>query len=58
MRISDREDRDPQRRGKAGKITFQLYARFQRDAAPSRRGVAAVYELYEFEAEKREALEL
>jgi hypothetical protein len=33
LRISDREDRDPQRRGKAGKITFQLYARFQREAA-------------------------
>src|SRR5262245_57981843 len=33
LRISDREDRDPQRRGKAAKITLQLYARFQGDAA-------------------------
>jgi hypothetical protein len=54
LRIFDREDRDPQRQGKAGKITFQLYARFQRDAAPSRRSIG-VYGFISLEAARRTA---
>ena len=54
LRISDREDRDPQRRGKAGKITFQLYARFQRDATPSRRSIG-VYGAISLEEARRTA---
>ena len=42
VRVSDTEDKDPQRRGKAGRITFQLYARFLSGAAPTRR-VIGVY---------------
>jgi hypothetical protein len=37
VRVSDREDADPQRRGKAGKITFVLYGRFTTGAPPTRR---------------------
>jgi hypothetical protein len=41
VRVSDRENADPQRRGKAGKITFVLYGRFTTgrtaDAACDRR---------------------
>jgi Arm DNA-binding domain len=37
VRISDTVDADPARRGKAGTITFILYARFAAGAAPSRR---------------------
>jgi Arm DNA-binding domain len=54
LRISDRKDRDPQRRGEAGKITFQLYARFQRDAAPSRRSIG-VYGAISLEKARRAA---
>ena len=39
IRITDTEDADPARRGKAGKITFVLYARFTRGAAPTRRTI-------------------
>src|SRR5262245_26274112 len=37
--VADLEDPDPARRGKAGKITFVLYARFQADASPTRRPI-------------------
>src|SRR5215510_10254312 len=37
LRVSDRRDPDPQRRGKAAKVTFILFARFQVGAAPTRR---------------------
>jgi Phage integrase central domain/Arm DNA-binding domain len=37
VRVSDREDADPRRRGKAGKITFVLYGRFTTGAPPTRR---------------------
>ena len=37
IRINDTKDADPARRGKAGKITFILYARFAPGAAPTRR---------------------
>jgi Arm DNA-binding domain len=37
IRISNTEDTDPARRGKAGKITFVLYARFSPSAAPTLR---------------------
>jgi hypothetical protein len=39
IRISDTKDVDPARRGKAGKITFILYARFAPGAAPARRTI-------------------
>ena len=39
IRISDAKDADPARRGKAGKITFILYARFAPGAAPARRTI-------------------
>ena len=39
IRISDTKDADPARRGKAGKITFILYARFAPGAAPTRRTI-------------------
>jgi len=39
IRISDVEDPDPNRRGKAGKITFILFARFSPGAAPTRRNI-------------------
>ena len=39
VRVSDTEDADPARRGKAGKITFILYARFAPGAAPARRTI-------------------
>jgi integrase len=39
IRISDTKDADPARRGKAGKITFILYARFAPGAAPARRTI-------------------
>jgi hypothetical protein len=35
-RNSDTEDTDPARRGKAGKIRFALYARFERSTDPAR----------------------
>jgi integrase len=37
IRISDSVDADPARRGKAGKVSFILYARFSAGAAPTRR---------------------
>ena len=37
IRVSDSKDSDPARRGKAGRITFMLYARFTADTAPTRR---------------------
>lgn len=37
--INDTEDADPARRGKAGRITFILYARFAPGAAPTRRPI-------------------
>lgn len=37
IRVSDSKDADPARRGKAGRITFMLYARFAADAASTRR---------------------
>jgi integrase len=39
IRISDTVDADPARRGKAGRITFILYARFAAGAAPARRTI-------------------
>jgi hypothetical protein len=42
LRIGNRADPDPQRRGKAGRIVFQLFARFQKGSAPTRR-VIGVY---------------
>jgi integrase len=42
VRVSDIEDRDPQRRGKAGRISFMLYTRFAAGAAPTRR-VIGIY---------------
>jgi len=39
IRISDTKDADPARRGKAGRITFILYARFAPGAAPARRTI-------------------
>ena len=39
IRISDTKDADPARRGKAGRITFILYARFSPGAAPTRRTI-------------------
>ena len=42
IRISDTKDADPARRGKAGRITFILYARFAAGAAPTRR-IIGVY---------------
>ncbi len=40
--VTDLVDRDPTRRGKTGKITFVLFARFTPGAAPTRR-VIGVY---------------
>jgi integrase len=37
VRIGDHVDADPARRGKAGKVSFILYARFATGAAPTRR---------------------
>ena len=37
IRVSDTKDADPARRGKAGTISFILYARFSSGAAPTRR---------------------
>ena len=39
IRISDTKDADPARRGKAGKITFILYARFASGRHPERRTI-------------------
>ena len=49
IRISDAEDTNPARRGKAGKITFILFARFAPGAAPTRRvvGVCGAIKLEE-----------
>jgi hypothetical protein len=42
IRISDSKDADPARRGKAGRITFMLYARFTADTAPTRRVISTM----------------
>ena len=39
IRITDAKDADPARRGKAGKITFILRARFPSGPAPTRRTI-------------------
>src|SRR5882672_7646719 len=39
IRITDAKDADPARRGKAGKITFMLRARFPSGPAPTRRTI-------------------
>jgi integrase len=39
VRVHDTKDADPMRRGKAGRITFVLYARFSRGAASARRTI-------------------
>jgi len=39
IRISDAEDSDPARRGKAAAIRFFLFARFAPGAAPTRRTI-------------------
>ena len=52
IRISDSKDADPARRGKAGRITFVLYARFAADAAPTRR-VIGVYGAMTLEQARR-----
>jgi hypothetical protein len=39
IRVSDTKDEDPARRGKAGRITFVLYARFTPGAAATRRTI-------------------
>jgi integrase len=39
IRVSDTKDADPSRRGKAGRITFVLYARFTPGAAATRRTI-------------------
>jgi len=45
VRVSDREDTDPARRGKAGKINFLLYARFTPDTRPTRRPIGVYGEI-------------
>ena len=52
VRISDTEDSNPARRGKAGKLTFILYARFSPGAAPTRR-VIGVYGAITLEEARR-----
>jgi len=54
IRISDTKDSDPARRGKAGRISFILYARFAADAAPTRR-VIGVYGAITLEQARRTA---
>ena len=54
IRISDAKDADPARRGKAGKITFVLRARFLSGAAPTRRPVG-VYGAITLEEARRTA---
>ena len=39
IRVSDIKDADPARRGKAGRISFVLFARFSPGAAPTRRTI-------------------
>jgi Arm DNA-binding domain len=54
IRISDAEDSDPARRGKAGKITFIPFARFAPGTAPTRR-VIGVYGAITLEEARRTA---
>ena len=54
IRISDTEDANPARRGKAGKITFILFTRFSPGAAPTRR-VIGVYGAITLEEARRTA---
>ena len=54
VRISDTEDSNPARRGKAGKLTFVLYARFSPSAAPTRR-VVGVFGAITLEEARRTA---
>jgi len=41
IRVNDTVDADPTRRGKAGKISFVLYARYSRGAASTRRTIGS-----------------
>ena len=52
--VSDIEDADPARRGKAGRITFILYARFAPGAAPTRRPIG-IYGAISLEEARRVA---
>ena len=52
IRICDIKDADPARRGKAGKISFVLYARFSPGAAPTRR-VIGIYGAITLEEARR-----
>jgi integrase len=54
IRISDTKDVDPARRGKAGKISFMLYARFSAGRAPTRR-VIGTYGAITLEEARRTA---
>ena len=54
IRISDAEDTNWARRGKAGKIMFVLYARFSPSAAPTRR-VIGVFGAITLEEARRTA---
>ena len=54
IRISDTKDVDPARRGKAGKISFMLYARFSAGTAPTRR-VIGTYGAITLEEARRTA---
>ena len=54
IRVYDIKDNDPARRGKAGKISFVLYARFSSGAAPTRR-VIGVYPAITLEDARRAA---
>ena len=54
IRVYDTKDADPARRGKAGKITFILYARFAPGAAPTRRTIG-IYGAITLEEARRTA---
>jgi integrase len=54
IRVGDIVDADPSRRGKAGKISFILYARFSAGAAPTRR-VIGTYGAVSLEAARHTA---
>ena len=43
IRVSDIKDADPARRGKAGRISFVLFARFSPGAAPTRRTIGTLW---------------
>jgi hypothetical protein len=52
--VSDVEDSDPARHGKAGKVTFIVYARFRRGASPTRRPIG-IYGVISLEEARRTA---